>query len=259
MTSHDIQKLLKAKHSKDIYVPECKNGQSYVEGLLRLDGLAIARSYANPMVTGYEIKVSRYDFMGDEKYHHYLKYCNCFYFVCPPDLIQPNELPDNIGLLWSSKNCKKLYKKKKAVYIDQDIPADIYKYILITRAVIKQETNYYVQESKAEYWDRWLEKKEIDRDFGHHVRGSIRRAFIEKMEIVEEENKRLRKENEEYAHVKEILTDSGINTDRTWNLDRDVEARLKELKSSFPLGMEDNIKSCISQLTKFIDNYKGKE
>ncbi|MCK5643710.1 MAG: MmcB family DNA repair protein [Gammaproteobacteria bacterium] len=256
ITAYDIQALLRQKHSKDIYVSECKNGQSYVEGLLKLDGLAIARSYANPMVTGYEIKVSRSDFMQDEKWHHYLKYCNCFYFVCPTGLIDSAELPENIGPYWTSKNGKRLYKKKKAAYIGVDIPADIYKYILISRAEIKESNHYYTEESKAEFWENWLSSKKYYAELGYKVSKSLQKMIREKIELVSEENRRLVKENEEYAVIKQILTNSGINTARTWNLKYDVEDRLKELKSMFPPKMEENLDMCISQLTQFSEAIK---
>lgn len=257
MNSYDIQKLLKQKHSKDIYVPECKNGQSFVEGLLKLDGLAIARSYANPIVTGYEIKVSRSDFMQDGKWHHYLKYCNCFYFVCPANIIQPQELPNTVGLYWVSKNGKRLYKKKKAEYMDIDIPSDLYKYILISRAEIKDTNLFYNEISKAEYWENWLHHKRIDMEFGRNISGKIHKAYDEKVRKVESENIDLKKENEEYSVIKQILTEAGINTARTWNLKYDVEDRLEELQSLFPPHMELNIKTCISQLTEFMEKIKS--
>jgi len=256
MTAHDIQALLKRKHSKDVYVPECKNGQSYVEGLLKLDGLAIARSYANPMVTGYEIKVSRSDYMQDEKWHHYLKYCNCFYFVCPAGLIDPSELPENIGLYWTSKNGKRLYKKKKATYINVDIPADIYKYILISRAEITNNNRFYNEETKAEFWENWLKTKKYYAELGYKVSKTLQKIIREKIELVDEENRRLKKENEEYAIIKQVLTDSGINTNRTWNLKYDIKDRLKELKSMFLPEMEENLNMCISQLTTFTNSIK---
>ena len=257
MNSHDIQALLKIKHSKDIYVPECKNGQTYVEGLLKLDGLAIARSYANPMVTGYEIKVSRSDFMQDEKWHHYLKYCNCFYFVCPAELIDPAELPENIGLYWTSKNGKRLYKKKKATYINVDIPADIYKYILISRAEIKNVNRFYNEETKKEYWDHWQHNKQIDQEFGRRVSGYIHEEFNKKVREVENRNMDLERENEEYKIIKEILINAGINIKRKWSLKSDVKDKLEELKSMFPPKMEENINTCILQLTEFMDKTKS--
>ena len=48
----------------------------------------------------FEFKVSRRDFLADKKWMHYLEFCNAFAFVCPAGLIQKNEVPPGIGLLW---------------------------------------------------------------------------------------------------------------------------------------------------------------
>lgn len=257
MTSYVIQKLLKSRHSKDVYVPECKNGSTWFQNHLRLDGLSIARSWVNPVVTGYEIKVSRSDFMQDDKWHMYLDYCNMFYFVCPTGLIQPEELPENIGLLWVSKNGKRLYKKKKAAYRDKDIPSELYKYILISRCEIK-DPGYYQQNYNIEYWQKWLEKKEYNQEFGYTVKGSIRKIVQEQIEKVESENRKLTEENETYSIIKEILVNAGINIKRSWSLKHDVQDKLRILQSDFPPDMIDNIKNAVSDMNNFLNNLLDK-
>ena len=58
--------MLEIRHSEDIYVPECKSGQSWGnDTCYRLDEWAMKKSYSKPLITGYEIKVSRNDFMND--------------------------------------------------------------------------------------------------------------------------------------------------------------------------------------------------
>ncbi len=69
----------------------------------RVDALAIGR-YAAKRDTwiGYEIKVSRADFLGElksEKYLDWEKYCHEFWFVCPMGMVETSEIPDGIGLL----------------------------------------------------------------------------------------------------------------------------------------------------------------
>ena len=52
---------------------------------------------------GFEFKVNRVDFLNEirtGKWKNYLKYCNTFSFVCPPELIAPEEIDAGIGLLW---------------------------------------------------------------------------------------------------------------------------------------------------------------
>lgn len=50
-----------------------------------------------------ECKVSRSDFLQDKKKPHRAKGMGTYrFFMCPNDLIQVHELPDNWGLLWVS-------------------------------------------------------------------------------------------------------------------------------------------------------------
>ena len=51
-------------------------------------------------VRGYEIKVSRADFMQDKKWKEYAEFCNLLYIVCPKGLINPEEIESPFGLIW---------------------------------------------------------------------------------------------------------------------------------------------------------------
>ena len=94
ITANDILKLLEKKYpiEKFVSVPECKVGATWtVERCPRIDFWTMARSYAQPSFTAYEIKVSRNDFINDNKWVDYLPYCTEFYFISPPDIIDINE------------------------------------------------------------------------------------------------------------------------------------------------------------------------
>ncbi len=56
--------------------------------------------YLCRQTSGYEVKISRSDFVADDKWQEYLPFCNKFYFVCPPDLIKLSELPPETGLIY---------------------------------------------------------------------------------------------------------------------------------------------------------------
>lgn len=53
----------------------------------------------NRETKGYEIKISRADFLADKKWQEYLKYCTFFYFIAPEGIIKKEELPENVGLI----------------------------------------------------------------------------------------------------------------------------------------------------------------
>ena len=140
LTSGMIKCLLAIKHSKDVFIPECKTGATWGVGkkeLLILDAWTMNKKWANAKATGYEIKVSRSDFINDNKWTGYLPYCNEFYFVCPKYLINPNDIPNDIGLIWASKS--RLTIRKYAQYRDVVIPVSLYQYILMARVEIKEE------------------------------------------------------------------------------------------------------------------------
>ncbi|MHB8109692.1 MAG: hypothetical protein ACYDHW_06640 [Syntrophorhabdaceae bacterium] len=251
MTSAEIIKLLAAKHARDLFVPECKNGSTwFTNGSLRLDAWVMKRSWASPCTIGYEIKVSRQDFLNDNKYRGYLDYCNQFSFVCPPELIQPGELEPEIGLYWTSKNGKMLYTKKKALYRNIEINPDIYIYILMCRAKILPGSVYkgeMYKENNVEYWQEWLKEKVEKRDLGKLVRKGIREVLRYKVDAVDRENKSLRREIEQLQDIKTFCAELGITNYGLWGA-RDV---IREALAGVPNDFVRTIDSSIREIVRF--------
>lgn len=67
----------------------------------------------NWTVRGYEIKLSRQDFLGDRKWQNYLPYCHFFFFASVPDVIHPGDLPEEIGHLELGESGLILRKKPR--------------------------------------------------------------------------------------------------------------------------------------------------
>ncbi len=221
----DILQLLENRHSKDVFVSECKTGGTmYNRGMQKLDAWAMARSWARPRYFGYEIKVSRSDFLNDDKWRGYLPYCTDFYFVCPPKLIMPSELPKEAGLMWSTVNAKRLHIKKKAPQREAQIPDSIFRYILMSRSRIDDEYNPM---SQREYWAQWLEQRKLDYTFGHHVSKKIREAVDGKIKRVDSVNSALKITIEKYAHIERILIEAGFSKDKLKRGITTYEARRK--------------------------------
>ena len=113
--------LLETKHTKDVFIAECKNGETWgARDLLKLDAWVLQRTYSPLTTIGYEIKCSRADFENDQKWIGYLDLCHLFYFVCPAGLIRSTDIPSNIGLIWVSKSGR-LHTKRKATRAIPDI------------------------------------------------------------------------------------------------------------------------------------------
>lgn len=51
----------------------------------------------------FEFKSNRRDFTSDKKWKQYLDYCHTLTFVCPREIIQKDDLPAGIGLMWIYK------------------------------------------------------------------------------------------------------------------------------------------------------------
>ncbi len=77
-----------------ILIPE------FTYGDLRIDAIIIDTS--KRWVRGFEIKVSRSDFLCDKKWMLYSQFCSSLSIVCPEGLIQKNEIDDPFGLLYVS-------------------------------------------------------------------------------------------------------------------------------------------------------------
>lgn len=73
--------------------------------LYRIDGLLVRLSHRHHADRkAIEVKVSRDDFKREletpEKRQRAMRIADCFYFAVPQGLIQPEEIPEDCGLLW---------------------------------------------------------------------------------------------------------------------------------------------------------------
>jgi hypothetical protein len=229
ITSKMIKDLLADKHSTDVFVTECRTGAAW-DKLKILDAWVMSRSWAHPMITGYEIKVHRSDFLKDNKWMNYLPYCNQFYFVTTRALAVPEELPADVGLMYVSETGTKLYTKRKATYreIDPITLSNLYKYILMSRAVMQDSSfteHISNTPSSKKYWETWLEKKTIDRAFGHHVSREIREAVNEEMEKIKKQNSLLKKENENLQKIRQVCERMSVDL-HSWNPLQDFQDKI---------------------------------
>ena len=250
--------LLKNKHSKDLCVHECKNGPTWTSNKVkRFDLWVMKRSYTEPMTLIYEIKVSRQDFLQDDKYQTYLPYCTDFYFVAPPGIIIPDEVPVEAGLLISSKNATMLYCKKKAPHRNIEIPVGVYKYILMSRTRIVD--GYEQKQDQREYWRNWLENKKENQKLGYNVSRKIRQLYDKNVQEVKVRQNRLDIQIEKLEGVKYILNELGFNENNLgWEYEEKVKARIAEINAGFPeKDVLEHLEKARLNLTNTIKVIKG--
>jgi len=234
----DILKLLEQKYPVEKYlsVAECKIGSSwFMNRCSRFDMWVMARSWAHPRFIGCEIKVNRHDFLNDNKWRAYLPYCTEFYFVSPPDIIDPKEIPEQAGLMICTKNGKRLITKKKAPVREVEIPQSVLLYILMCRTRIVNQSG---KRSKVELWTDRLKEMKGNKKLGHEVAYCIREQADRKIKDVLEENKKLREENKGLQKIKEYLDKKGVTDEAIKAATRyDADQLLREALSGIPYNL----------------------
>lgn len=251
VTSIDIKKALAGYHPKDYFITECKTCSTYFpdpQGMLKFDGLAMTRSYTAPCITGYEIKISRSDFLGDNKWHLYLQYCNEFYFVVPAGLIAKEEIPENVGLIYYYPEKEKLLKKRKAVYRKIEEPVGIYKYIIYSR-LDQERIPFY--ENRAEYAKDYLADQSEKRNIGWKLGSRMAQDLHDCQERLEK-LANVESQLEQFHKIEKILEKHQIPG---WRWRWDEEDRLKGLDealgSSYPKGLnmvENSLQTALDNL-----------
>jgi len=231
ITARQIVGLLESKHSEDVFVPECKDGPTWTGHHFRLDAWVMRRSWSKFSTIGYEVKVSRSDFLRDTKMTEYLDLCNELYVVATPGVCEPSELAEGVGLIITSTNGTRLYTKRKAGRREVVDLWTVMAYILMSRAKIVR-SGYDRAGDNAEWWRKWLKDQNIDRDIGRRVSFALSEKIRKQITEVAAENKRLRLENEQLASAKAILQQLGISHGH-WNMERAIKDRMEEIESGY--------------------------
>ncbi len=81
----------------------------------QLDVVSVRLSWSRPLPTGYEIKVSRTDFLSDirsEKWRKYLPSVERLYFCVPAGLVAKGEVPAECGLMY--RGPERWYSRRRA-------------------------------------------------------------------------------------------------------------------------------------------------
>lgn len=252
VTSNQIKEALAKKHGeREFFMTEVKNGPTGVGPgeLLQFDAVAIYKSWTRPQIRGYEIKVSRSDFLRDIKYSRYLPYFHEFYFVVPAGMVQRQEVEENIGLMWYNPETGALTTKKKAVWRNIEIDALMLLYVIMYRL---DSDRLPFHSTKADYWRDWLENRTSDRELGHQVGSKI----VTRMNELQRENERyshFKEEREDYGRIVTVMRKHGLST---WG--KLAETLDEALARPYPAEV-DTIRSQLVNAIQYIDKLKEKE
>lgn len=245
-----LKQLIGERHKNDVFVEECKTGATTTANasVMLLDGWAMKKTWSPPTSIGYEVKVSRGDFLSDNKWPGYLKFCNQFYFVCPWKLISPEELPENVGLMWASTNTNRLFVKRKAPHRNVTVPEDIFRYILMARATISRK-----ELSSAEYWRERYREKSIDKQIGAWAG----RQIATEMRCLRQENKQLKERIQSLETIERVAKEIGFHISLA--SDYRIKCRMRELMDGIPKEFTDALSQLLRQgaeFSKLLESYR---
>ena len=246
LSAQQIVECLRGKHGDDVFVTECKTGPSQTAnaGCQRMDVWTMNRSWANALTTCYEVKMSRGDFLGDDKWPGYLPYCNAFYFACPFKMIAPEEVPAEAGLIWIASTGTRAFTKKKAPFRDVEVPESLWRYLLMCRTRVQRE--YVHEEGNAERWQKWLAEKAEKQEIGWNASKRIR-------EIAEDAGRRAKRAEKrvaDYAELEERFAELGI--DIKGPLGRyGIAAVLKKVMGAMPDDLKYAVGAAKDSLARF--------
>lgn len=261
VTSKDIKIALKNKHlnNRSYFITECKTCSSYFpdpQGLLIFDGLAITKSYTQPCIIGYEIKVSRSDFLQDNKWHLYLQYCNEFFFVCPKGLIRKDELPDGVGLIYYNPESMSLKTVKKALYRQIEEPVGVYKYIIYSRL---EEDRFPFYEERVEYAEDYLADRAYKKNIGERLGSKLAKELQIALERLDKLSNR-EAELKCWDKVKKMLEKHGFYFYWKWETDDSwIEELDKTLSGSVKNKDIDILENQLKLALKTVQNLKEEQ
>lgn len=225
VTYRQVIALLGKRHNKDVFVPECKDGASHGRIHRRLDAWAMRRSWSHPCLYGYEIKMTRRDFLSDEKYHHYLPLCNVFSFVCPKGVINVEEIPPEAGLSFIASTGTRLYTKKKAPFRSIEHPRNLFIYLLMARTQVIDSMTPQPRLSKIERTAAWLEYLDDKKNI-HQIGHMLSTKISDNISRIEHGRREAERKVLLYTQIEERLKELGFEPGdhvSTWSVDHKLE------------------------------------
>ena len=124
LTAEDIHKcLVRYAGWYGVYVKE------FTFNSLRVDA-AIIDTYKR-WIRGFEIKVTRSDFLRDHKWEQYTEFTSSLTMVCPEGLIKPEEITKPFGLMYVNDHGTCRYVKKPMKFQNRGSLAWLYTYVKV--------------------------------------------------------------------------------------------------------------------------------
>jgi len=216
-----LLKALAAKHSSDVFVPECKNGPTQQGSHRRLDAWVLLKTWSPVTTIGYEVKVSRSDWRRDEKLGEYAGLCHLLYIVAPKGIVPIEEVPIGVGLMELVGDGNRLVTRHKAVRREIELPSMLMVYVLMCRVRIERERSdgeTSDREWRLRGFREWIARKDERRELHYAISEKIRDRFDQQ----EREINRLTDKLQALERVERRLAEMGFDSNspfRFWEVD----------------------------------------
>jgi hypothetical protein len=150
MTADEIGIILSKSNYSNLFIPE------FTWGDLRIDAIMIDTKHR--WVRGFEIKINKQDFIKDNKWVEYSKFCSSLCVVCPEGVIQPEDIEKPFGLIWITKQSynRIKYKKKPINFQKRNSLSWLYTY---TRVLETEFRRIYFEIESLKYNPKILQKE----------------------------------------------------------------------------------------------------
>ena len=137
--SEIVKSLHRHCRQKCLTYSEVKDGATWYRGNLRkVDFLAIEKSWSPVCIRAYEVKVSRADFLRDDKWPAYMALSHKFFWACPSGLIKKEEVDPRAGLCYVNPKSGRVSVVKAAPYRDVDLDPSLLLYLVFWRTETPQ-------------------------------------------------------------------------------------------------------------------------
>lgn len=256
LTASQIKCLLgeRARTNGHVYFEEVTDYGRYQKNgrQSRIDALAIKIGYSKLQLWGYEIKVSRRDFVADEKWHQYMEMCNSLYFVCPHGVIGKDEVPAEAGLMYVSKKGNMVRTVKKAPYRTVQYRPEYF------MGMIFNKLNLFDAQDRESRLRRALELQKLNGD-ALDLGTSLRSALALKLRTQQNRQDDLETKLTRLEEVEAYLKDEGVLIDgrtRSWGqspLDALKSRRQRVLKDMDTIRLVNEMRNQSERLERLAD------
>lgn len=227
MRADEIKHALSRQYRADhwIFLTEVKTGPTHSasEGeLKKIDAVAIKKSWTQPCINAFEVKVSRGDFMNDTKWPGYLPYCHRFYWACPSGLIKPSEVSTEAGLVWIADNGS-YHTKKKALFRHIEIPHAMFYHLIISHT--KNGRHPFFSDAR-EYAQAYCQDRAARQGIGANFKSALIKERDElrgQVSDLQSEIKSFEWERKSIEEIRAILAEHNIST---WQLAKRLKEKL---------------------------------